>query len=310
MSSPARLLQLHGVIVDLIYRVEAVPQPGCETIVRGFDMSPGGGFNAMIAARRSGLAVGYAGSLGTGPLSEIVHAALAAEGIECLRPRDRERDQGCCTVMIDDAGERTFVAAEGAEGHAVEADLQHVDTTEFGWSLISGYTLYYEGSCGAFSRWLEAEPNIRNLVFDPGPMIASIRPEAIETALARAAWVSANAAEAAVLTGDHDPLTAARKLAETRKGGAVVRLGREGCVAAWNGHHRYVPAHLVTAVDTNGAGDAHIGAFIAALARGQDPAEAALYANIAAAISTTRRGPATAPDLATIEETLRLKEAG
>ncbi len=310
MSDPAGLLQLHGVIVDLIYRIEAVPRPGNETIVRGFDMSPGGGFNAMVAAKRSGLATTYAGSLGTGPLSEVVRAALAAEGIECLRPRDSERDQGCCTVMIDDAGERTFVAAEGAEGHIAEPDLHRLATAEFGWSLMSGYTLYYKGSGPALTRWLEVEPNIPNLVFDPGPMIESVRPEAIEAALSRATWISANATEAAALTNERDPLTAAQRLAETRVGGAVVRLGSEGSIVAWDGRHRRVPGHPVAAVDTNGAGDAHIGAFIAALARDQDPAEAALYANIAAAISTTQHGPATAPDLATIEETLRLKEAG
>ncbi|WP_171208686.1 MULTISPECIES: PfkB family carbohydrate kinase [unclassified Ruegeria] len=310
MSAPARLLQLHGVIVDLIYRVEAVPRPGSETIVHGFDMSPGGGYNAMVAAKRSGLTVIYAGSLGTGPLSEMVRAALDAEEIECLHPRDSERDQGCCSVMIDEASERTFVAAEGAEGHIAEPDLRRIATAEFDWSLISGYTLYYKGSGPALTRWLEVEPKIPNLVFDPGPLIASVRPEAIAAVLSRAAWVSANAAEAAVLTSERNPLNAAQRLAEDRAGGAVVRLGSEGSIVAWDGRHRRVPGNPVVAVDTNGAGDAHIGAFIAALARGQDAAEAALYANIAAAISTTQHGPATAPDLTTIEETLRLKEAG
>lgn len=310
MSIPARLLQLHGVIVDLIYRVEAVPKTGSETIVRGFDITAGGGFNAMVAAKRSGLAVSYAGSLGSGPMSELVRAALAAEGIDSLRSRDAKRDQGCCTVMVDDMGERTFVAAEGAEGHLAEGDLRHITLADFGWSLISGYALYYRGSGGALTRWLETEPNIPNLVFDPGPLIASVPSEAVQAVLDRAAWVSANASEAAALTGESAPLAAAQKLAGTRAGGAVVRLGSEGCIVAWGGHHRHVPGHRVTALDTNGAGDAHIGAFIAALARRQDPADAAHYANVAAALSTTRHGPATAPDLATIEETLRLKEAG
>ena len=62
-------------------------------------------------------------------------------------------------------------------------------------------------------------------------------------------------------------------------------------------------------VDTNGAGDAHIGAFIACLTRGQSPPAAALYANIAAALSTKRYGPATAPERFEIEETLRSLQA-
>jgi sugar/nucleoside kinase (ribokinase family) len=59
-----------------------------------------------------------------------------------------------------------------------------------------------------------------------------------------------------------------------------------------------VPGFLVDAVDTNGAGDAHTGTFVAALARGADALDAARTANAAAALSVTRRGPATAPSAA------------
>ena len=55
------------------------------------------------------------------------------------------------------------------------------------------------------------------------------------------------------------------------------------------------PASTVTELDSNGAGDTHTGAFIAALATGADARQAARRANAAAAFSVTRRGPATAP---------------
>jgi sugar/nucleoside kinase (ribokinase family) len=51
-------------------------------------------------------------------------------------------------------------------------------------------------------------------------------------------------------------------------------------------------------LDSNGAGDTHTGAFIAALATGADDVAAARTANAAAALSVTRRGPATAPTAA------------
>jgi sugar/nucleoside kinase (ribokinase family) len=51
----------------------------------------------------------------------------------------------------------------------------------------------------------------------------------------------------------------------------------------------------VTPIDTNGAGDTHVGCFIAALAEGHAPPEAARLANVAAALSTTEEGPSTAP---------------
>ena len=51
----------------------------------------------------------------------------------------------------------------------------------------------------------------------------------------------------------------------------------------------------MTAVDSTGAGDAHIGAFLAALLAGREAADAARFANAAAALSVTRLGAATAP---------------
>jgi sugar/nucleoside kinase (ribokinase family) len=57
----------------------------------------------------------------------------------------------------------------------------------------------------------------------------------------------------------------------------------------------HVPAFEVTAVDSNGAGDAHVGVFVAALGDGLSPERAARRANAAAALAVTRRGPATAP---------------
>ena len=81
--------------------------------------------------------------------------------------------------------------------------------------------------------------------------------------------------------------------------GALVRTGPGGC---WLGHDGTDPVHVpgfrVDVIDTNGAGDAHAGAFIAALAGGADQAGAARTANAAAAMSVTRRGPATAPTAA------------
>jgi sugar/nucleoside kinase (ribokinase family) len=76
----------------------------------------------------------------------------------------------------------------------------------------------------------------------------------------------------------------------------LVRTGPGGCLIARPGAGVVaVPGFAVDVVDTNGAGDAHSGAFIAALAAGAADTAAARRANAAAALSVTRRGPATAP---------------
>ena len=308
MSS--RFLQMSGVVADLLYQVDHVPTAGKEAIVSGFEIAPGGGYNAMIAAKRAGLAVSYGGAIGSGPFAGIVVDGLRSENIPFLRPRDMECDQGCCSVMIDQDGERTFIASDGAEGHVTPEALAQIKFTEFDWTLLSGYALHYRNSRGALADWLRNEPLISRLVFDPAPIIASLAQEDLHAALARAQWVSANLHEAAIITGHSDPVLAAKALAKDRVGGAVVRNGAAGCVVATADICVEIPPFHVAAIDTNGAGDTHIGSFIAHLAKTGDPERAARFANIAAAISTTIKGPASAPSPEQIDRALKTKEAG
>lgn len=290
-----RLLQMSGIVADLIYDVDQVPVAGAEAIVTGFQITPGGGYNALIAAKRAGLSVCYGGSIGSGPFAQIVLKRLETEEIPFLQSQNPERDQGCCTVLLDKDGERTFIASDGAEGYVNEESLARIRSTDFEWTLLSGYALHYPNSRRAIVNWLQKEPVTSRLVFDPTPIIASLAPDELRAALARADWVSANSNEAAILTGHQDPGLAARSLARNRTGGAVVRKGAAGCVVATARQCAEIPPFEVQAIDTNGAGDTHIGSFIAHLSQTGDPALAARFANTAAAISTTIKGPASAP---------------
>lgn len=169
------------------------------------------------------------------------------------------------------------------------------------WLLLSGYTLAYRRSREALTKWLLAQGQRRRLVFDPAPLVAQLEPVTLKAALSAALWISANGYEARVITGEDDPARAAEALAAGRGGGAVVRIGAAGCWLAEAGRPAvHLPGHPARSVDTNGAGDAHVGSFIAMLARGEPPERAAAIANVAAAISTETEGPATAPDLQTV----------
>ncbi len=307
-----RLLQVSGVVVDLVYDVETVPRAGEEAMVTGFRVMPGGGFNAMVAARRAGMAVSYGGSLGTGPFADITMNGLRAERIPVLLPRYAAGDQGCCCVLVDPAGERTFVASDGAEGRMSREELDRIDFAGFDWTLLSGYALHYRGSRDAIRRWLKRADPIPRLVFDPSPVAGFLASEFLGAAVERALWISANEREATVLTGLLDPRDSAAALSEGRpeNGGAVVRSGADGCIVACGGRCTEIPPHRVQVTDTNSAGDTHVGSFIAKLAETGQPETAALYANIAAAISTTKKGPATAPDSAEVNLALEKQSRG
>ena len=300
------LLQLSGIVIDLVHRVDHLPAPGEEVETADFVMTAGGGFNAMVAAKRMGVPVTYGGMLGQGVLADLAVRHLTDEGIAVAGWRRAPMDQGSCAVIVDRTGERSFISHHGAERQVDPRHLEELGAPSYEYALLTGYSLYKNESASAFLPWLATLGERPLLFFDPGPTVANIPRTALDAVLARANWISANAREAQVLTGDPEPSRAAAQLAKDRAG-AMVRVGADGCWLAQQGNTRHIRGFEVRCIDSNGAGDTHDGAFLAALISGAEALEAAVLANAAAALSTTMIGPATSPDLTETRRFLELR---
>ena len=309
MSQPRlnRLLFAGEAIVDLLMWVPSLPERGGDMLAESAAVQVGGGFNIMAAAVRQGLPVLYCGGHGTGPWGEKVRAALAAEDIGLLRPPDPDADTGFDVALVDNSGERTFITHLGAES------LRQPDA----WDLVllrpgdavyvSGYGLVAPASGAILGAWAAALAPGVLLFVDPGPLVADIPAPVLDPVLARCDWWSCNQREAALLTGSSDPAEAAgRLIGRTGQADVIVRAGPDGCVLALRDSAglSHIPAPAVTAVDTTGAGDAHSGVFLAALAAGLTVSDAARRANAAAALAVTRFGAAVSPSRAELDQFL------
>ena len=294
-SSFARLLHLGNVVVDVVLNVPALPEPGGDVFATGAQTAAGGGFNVMAAAARQGLAVAYGGVIGAGPFAALARAACAAEGIEVLQPAKPGLDTGLVISVVDATGERTFLTARGAEATLTAADLDPVRPAPGDAVYLSGYGLAHPSNAAALLGWLRRLAADHLVIVDPGPLAGTLPYGALRPVLARADWVTCNGRESAWLTGAADPRDALRVLASRLpRAGLLVRVGPAGCLLSLRGSPpEHVPGFAVEAVDTNCAGDTHTGVFLAAMASGAGPAEAVRRANAAAALSVTRRGPAT-----------------
>lgn len=295
----SRLVHAGSAVVDYVYRLDALPSPGTEKIAKSYHRVAGGGFNMMVAASRTGMLVVFAGQHGTGSNGDFLRAAFAMEGIETLTPRAPALDSGNCVVLVSADAERTFVSWPGAEGVLNAAPLAQIALRPNDWVFSSGYTLSYPGSRDALADWIGSLPEDAPFVFDPTPVISEIPKSILARVLARTTWLSCNAAEASLVAGRTEAHANADLLMSRhcpRAAGVVIRSGEAGAfVRLRDGGSKTIPGFKVAAVDTNGAGDTHIGAFVSALARGEDPFAAARYANAAAAISVTRHGGSSAP---------------
>jgi sugar/nucleoside kinase (ribokinase family) len=301
-----RLVSLGNVIIDIVAEVPALPERGGDVLASGVALEVGGGFNLMAAAARQGLDVAYAGALGNGLFGDLARRELRAEGVALLLPDapGEQRDTGFDVVLVEPGGERTFVTAVGAEAGVTRQRLDHVEIRPTDALLISGYGLLHDANRPAILDRLTRLPPETTVCYDPGPLGHTVPDKVIDAVRRRVDWWSCNEREASLATGCVDPAAAATKLlARLRRGNVVVRLGMSGCLVGKRGSAvAHVPGVPVTIVDTTGAGDAHLGAFIAGLAAGRDAEDAAQRANVVAALTVTRRGPATSP---TAQETDR-----
>ena len=290
-----RLLSVGNVIIDITAHLDHLPVRGGDVLADESSIGPGGSSNLLVAARRQGLPAGYAGAHGTGPFGELVRAALAEQDVDVLLEPTAGADTGYCVAITDSGGERTFVTAFGAEATLEAAQLARLTPRSGDAVHVSGYGLLARTNGAVLTPWLGAlDPEVV-LVFDPGPLLTAIDAERLQTVLRRADWISCNEDEAGLLTGESKPVDAVAALAR-HQSGVLLRLGAQGCLVQPAGEAAdWLEGFPVVAVDSNGAGDAHTGAFLAALARGATAAEAAYRANACAALAVSRRGPATAP---------------
>ncbi|MCX5534693.1 PfkB family carbohydrate kinase [Streptomyces sp. NBC_00006] len=301
MTADSRVVLAGNVIADLVIDVPALPERGGDVIGTRTELYAGGGFNTLTAARRLGTEAVYAGLHGTGPYGELVRSALAAEGIGTVLPVRTDGDTGFCVALVDGGGERTFVTSFGVDARMTPDEAAAIGGAVRGGDLVqvSGYGLVMEVNGPLLAQMVAGLPDDVRVCFDPAPLVADIPAEVLEPVLARTDWLSCNAREAGILAGGADPREAAAALRGRLRdrAGVLVRADKDGCwlAAPGAGDVVHVPGFPVDAVDSNGAGDAHVGAFLALLGRGVDAVDAARGANAAAALAVTRRGPATGP---------------
>lgn len=298
-----KMLHTGQVIIDLVMAVDQLPQIGGDVLAQSAAFEAGGGFNVMAAAVRNGLPVVYLGRHGSGRFGDLARQAMTAEGIHIGIEQPAQRDTGLCVALTDSSAERSFISYIGAEGEVTPDDLNSVAAEAGDYVYVSGYSLLHAGKAQALLDWTLALPRAINVVFDPGPLVESPDSPLIQALLPRIDVWTSNSVEALRFTEATDIAQAMDRLADHLPKDVlmVVRDGPQGCWIQQHGERRHVPGFAVKALDSNGAGDAHAGVFVAGLAQGLNAHEAARRANAAAALAVTRWGPATAPGAAEVD---------
>ena len=305
-----RVVLMGQILVDRVLQGARPIHGGGSEWARDGGTHVGGGFNALVAARRMGAEAISLSPIGTGPHASMIEAALAREGIVDAGPRVDGVDNGFCVAMIGHDAERTFISTKGAETMTPEtAWADFVRTMSPGDVLyIDGYLMDHPANREAAEAALRVLPEGVRVLLDVSPVIGI--PESLP---AHHAIISMNSVEARAIAKQSrldgylpfDSLSC--RLAQTLGRDTLIRLGASGACFARSASPdsetsaAHIPTPTIDAVDTNGAGDAHTGVLAASLALGIPLERGLVLANCAGALASTMPGPASCPTREDIE---------
>lgn len=274
------------VFLDIVFTgLDSAPVRGTESWARGMGSSPGGVANMATALSRLGLRTSLAAAFGDDKYGEYCWETLEqGEGIDLSRSRTPPGWHSPVTVSMAYEGERTMVS-HGHEAPPPEPEPAAASVPEARSAVASLVP-------GRPQEWIAKAAAAGTLVFadtgwdETGRWELAALPD-----LAHCEAFLPNAAEALRYTGADDPRTAAHRLAE-RVPLAVVTMGADGAygVDARTGESAHVPAIVVDALDTTGAGDVFMAGFLTGSLAGWPLADRLALAGLTASLSVQEFG--------------------
>lgn len=286
MPAP-EILVVGSINVDLLLFQPRLAAKGETLCADGFREEFGGkGANQAVQASRLGRNVGFIGAIGRDERGQASARKLRGEGIDC-RLAVADLPTGLGVVNVLPYGEVHATIVPGAN-QAVTPAWVRANAALFGPARI--VLLQNEVSAEANAEAVHCATRAgARVLYNAAPA----RPA--DSAITRACdYFIVNEEEAALFLG-YRPETAAAMAGAAEElrelcSRVIVTMGASGSVIATSEGTTSIPAVPVEAVDTTGAGDAYVGAFAAALNRGDSPLAATRFASRVAAMATRSTG--------------------
>ena len=286
-ANPPRIVVVGSTMIDLVAYTSRVPDAGETLVGDRFQMGFGGkGANQAVMARLLGADVAMVNCLGEDAYGDMTMENFAGFGIDTNHVFRVAGASGVAPIWVEPDGSNRIIIIPGANHQLTEQDAADAVRETLNAAVVVGQLEIPQAVTAAgFAAAREAGVIT---VLNPAPA-APLSNEL----LSLSDWLIPNEVEFEVLAGQ-PPITdgVLRAFARETASRLLVTLGEKGVALVSASCDRVirVPAPMVDAVDTTGAGDAFVGAFVFGLAFGLDEREAIRLGNACAADSVTRTG--------------------
>jgi adenosine kinase len=309
------LLEKYGLKANDAILAEEKHLPLYEDLLNNYDAKLIAGGAAQNSARGAQYvlppnSVVYLGGVGDDKYSAILQDAVKTAGLRVEYRVDAKEKTGRCGVVIT-GHNRSLCTDLGAANHY---DLEHLKKPEI-WKLVESAEVYYVGGyhftvCPPAIMELAkqaAEHNKPFVLSLSAPFIPQFFKDAVDASAPYWDYIIGNETEAATYAESHDlpskdPRDVVKHLANLpkvntqRKRVAIVTQGTDPTLVAVQGEDevQVFPVHAITAEeinDTNGAGDAFAGGFLAGVVQGKPLATSIDMGQWLARLSIQELGP-------------------
>lgn len=303
-----KVVVIGDVFVDMIAEVEGFPEHGGRTYGRPFEKK-GGGTAGNIA---SGLAKQSVDTTIVCGLADDEYGYylienLKEEGVDTSYVELKENMRSAVvSILLDKFGERDiYVLVKGSAFEMInQKDVDFLDELNPDIICFTGVVVGAHPAEDTVVDVAKKWNGRAKLYFDPNLCYpANNVPEEIKEGTRKIADLCD-----VVLTGEIEMKVLGLQPHKDQK--YIVKAGAQGSrlISEYGTEEYKVPATSHKPVDTTGAGDTYMAAFVAAEAKGYDVKKAMRYASVAAGFSITKKGARNMPSVQEIEEYMKTYE--
>jgi ribokinase len=274
--------------MDLAVVTKVIPDEGETIIGDSFFANPGGkGANQAVAIAKMGANVEMVGAVGKEFGNDLINALNSYHVSTKFVKKYDNISSGTATIIVTNGENRIIInSAANSRISKQDIDLALLDAKE------GDYLLCQLEVPLSVVEYALSQAKVKGMMtcLNPAPYLA-LPPSLFH----QIDYLIPNQSETKLYTGiyPHDLAEAKQAsllLLEKGVKNVLITLGEKGSYFYNSKEEHFIPAYQVPAIDTTGAGDTYIGAFLTMLSEGKSIKEAMTLAGLAASITIQRLG--------------------